>query len=415
MLSFWQGVCYDIFMNVVGIIAEYNPFHNGHLYHLQKSREKARADFVIAVMSGNFTQRGEPAVLDKWTRSRLAVQCGVDLVLELPFAYAVNSAEYFAKGGVGILAGLGCVTHISFGAETENLSKLEEAAAFLREEKQEYRQRLKGALGKGISYAAAREQMLAEYLGEETAQLCRTPNNILALEYLKQLNTQKTAIKPIMVNRKGAGYYDQTPKENIASASAIRNTLTLKQRRDCVPENVETALEQGPEISGYFNLVRTAVLCKDTAALSAVFSVSEGLENRLKDQVRRCNNLSQLVESVSTKRYPQSRISRILCQAAVGLTDFDDSFYARILAAGEKGTVLLKHLKKTAEIPIITNINKVTAQPALLHYDILAADLYNLLIKSNLYENCDHVKAPYIQSVKRDKLLENRGKEDYNR
>ena len=124
-------MCYDNGMKVLGIIAEYNPFHNGHLYQLQECRDRAEADFVVAVMSGNFTQRGEPAIMDKWTRSRLAVQCGANLVLELPFAYAVNSAEYFAKGGVGILNGLGCVTHLGFGSEGGNINKLDTVAELL--------------------------------------------------------------------------------------------------------------------------------------------------------------------------------------------------------------------------------------------------------------------------------------------
>lgn len=387
-------------MNVLGIIAEYNPFHNGHLYHLRECARQAEADCAVIVMSGNFTQRGEPAVLDKWTRARLAVQYGADLVLELPFAYAVNSAEYFAKGSVSILDRLGCVSYLGFGAEQGNLQELRQIARFFAKEPDGFRQQLKQFMEKGASYARARSSALSASLGEDAAKLLQTPNNILAVEYLKQLELQGSPIKPVMVRRKGAGYLDREPAGEFASAAAIRHHLSPQQRKQYVPPGVEAELRARKDSSGYFDLARGVVLRSGPGELSRIFSVGEGLENRLKGQIRRCSSLEELVEAVSSKRYPKTRISRILCQAAVGLEAFDDEYYARVLAASEKGTGLLKQLKKNAEIPVITNINKLEKKPSLLSYDILASDLYNLVIGADLYQRCDYVVHPYIHRTR---------------
>lgn len=386
-------------MRVAGIIAEYNPFHNGHLYHLKECKRMAQADAAVIVMSGNFTQRGEPAVLNKWIRSRLAAECGADLVLELPFAYSVSSAEYFAKGGVGILSGLGCVTHLAFGAEKGELKDLQAIGRILAEEPEAYRTELKKSLSQGQSYAKAREIALQACVDCGRKDLTLTPNNILAVEYIKQLILQKSSINPIMVKRKGSGYFDLKPQDNIASATAIRSHISKDERKKYVPFAVEKELKQQPDLCGYFALVQNALLRSSKEELASLLSVSEGLENRLKAQVRKAASLDELVARVKSKRYPETRIRRILCQAVVGLTPFEDCFYARVLAAGKKGTKLLKEIKKTAAIPVITNINKEPELPPIMKYDILASDLYNLLAGADLYKNSDYVAHPYIQPI----------------
>lgn len=364
---------------------------------MEECVKRAGADAAVAVMSGNFTQRGEPAMLDKWTRSRLAVQCGVDLVLELPFAFAVNSAEHFAKGGVGILSGLGCVTHLGFGGEQGTLEELNAIAELLAKAPSEYRQTLKGFLENGDSYPKAREKTLERMLGKRAAELSLFPNNILAIEYLKQLQTLGGSIIPIMVNRKGPGYFDKRPAGNIASATAIRGEMDKRRRMDYVPPPVRAALPKAGDTSGYFQLVQSAVLRCGEPELAKIFSVGEGLEHKLKKQIRTRGSLEELVEAVSSKRYPKARIRRILCQLVMGLTDFQPAFYARVLAAGKRGTRLLREAKKKSAIPIITNINKEARLPDLLSYDILAGDIYNLLAGHDLYEQCDQVKRPYIE------------------
>ena len=392
-----QTLCYDTFMKTLGIIAEYNPLHNGHIYQMEKCREMAQADNIVVIMSGNFTQRGEAAVLDKWTRARLAVENGADLVLELPFAYAVNSAEYFARGGVRILNALGCVTHLGFGAEAESLEQLQKIASETAEESPEFQALLQQYLADGVTYAKAREQATTELLGEEAAEHVQTPNNILAIEYLKQLHLCGSEIEPVMVTRKGAGYHSEVAEGGFASATAIRNTLDESERKAYVPENVDKALAAAPSHENYFHLIQSKILGSTPEQLAQVFSMSEGLENRMLDQIRRSGTLDEFVDNVKSKRYPETRIRRILCQMLMGLTDFEDEFYVRLLAASSKGTALLKKIKKESDIQIITNINKEEHLPELIKYDILASDIYNVVTRADLYKKSDYVVHPFIQ------------------
>lgn len=383
-------------MRTLGIIAEYNPLHNGHLYHMQQCREIAQADNIVVVMSGNFTQRGEAAVLDKWTRSRLAVENGADLVVELPFAYAVNSAEYFAKGGVRILEALGC-THIGFGAESGTLDQLQSIAELTARESDEYKKELQKHLSEGTTYARAKEKAAAELYGGEVAELTQTPNNILAIEYLRQMHLCGSKMQPVMITRKGAGYHDESPEGGFASATAIRNSLSEEERRAYVPENVDRALEAAPRQENYFHLIQSKIISSTAEQLARVFSMSEGLENRILDQIRKSGTLDELVENVKSKRYPETRIRRILCQMLMGLTDFEDEFYARLLAANTDGTAFLKKAKKESGIRIITNINKESYLPELMKYDILAGDMYNIITGADLYKKSDYVVHPFIQ------------------
>ena len=397
MLCLSDRLCYDNYMKVLGIIAEYNPLHNGHLYHIEQCRKESGADYIVVVMSGNFTQRGEAAILDKWTRSRLAVENGADLVLELPFAYAVNSAEYFAKGGVGILQSLGCVTHIGFGAEAGTASQLQEIAAFLTEENSDFQQCMKLYMAEGVSYAKAREMAVKQMLGDEAAELIKTPNNILAVEYLKQLKKAGSLIEPVVIGRKGAGYHDAAPEDGFASATAIREHLSADERRMFVPEDVADMLDSEAMQNEYFHLIQSRILGSSLEELARVFSVGEGIENRMLEQIRRSSSMEDFIDKVKSKRYPQTRIQRILCQMLMGLTDFEDEFYVRLLAAGRKGTALLKHIRKNSDVNVITNINKENELPQLIKYDILASDMYNIIAGNDLYKKSDYVMHPFIQ------------------
>lgn len=392
-----ETLCYDNDMKVLGIIAEYNPLHNGHLYHMDQCRRQSGADHIIVVMSGNFTQRGEAAILDKWIRSRLAVENGVDLVLELPFAYAVNSAEFFARGGVKILDLLGCVTHLGFGVEVGTIEQLQQIADVITDEDEVFRQHMKNSLDQGMSYAKSREICINQMLGPESAALIKSPNNILAIEYLKQLKFSKSDIKPITVNRKGAGYHAMEPEGGFASATSIRNNLTPEAVRDFVPSNVSEALELYSMDKDYFSLIQSKVIGSSVQDLKKILSIGEGLENRMKDQIRKSGSLEDFVERIRSKRYPKTRIQRMLCQMLMGLTEFEDEYYARVLAAGPGGTDILKKIRKKSEIPVITNINKAEELPQLIKYDILAGDMYNIIAGNDLYKKSDHVMHPFIQ------------------
>ena len=200
-----------------------------------------------------------------------------------------------------------------------------------------------------------------------------------------------------MVNRKGAGYHAAKPEGGFASATAIRKHLSSQQQKDYVPAGVADALGNGLTDPNIFPLIQSRVLGASEEELSRIFSVGEGLENRMKDQIRRSSDLDVFVAKVGSKRYPETRIRRILCQMLVGMTDFEDEYYARLLAASSRGTALLKQIKKHSEIPVITNINKEETLPQLMKYDILASDLYNILAGNDLYKKSDYVVHPFIQ------------------
>lgn len=413
-------------MKVLGIIAEYNPFHNGHLYQLQKSIDMTEADFVVAIISGNFTQRGETAIVSKWSRAEMAVRNGIDLIIELPFVFACNNAEYFAKGAIEILNRLGCVTHLSFGSESGDLTMLKTVADFLSYETDEFKNNLKKSLDAGLSYPKARSEAVKAGLGEQYSNLMINPNNILAIEYLKQLYLTNSDIIPITVKRYVADYHDKKLIGNIASASAIRKALSENEFnadiiKKFIPQETLDVLIKNDNHSGlissnfkldelYYNIVTSKILTTKCSDLKEIFSVAEGLENKLKETIRISNNLTELKDYLKSKRYTTTRISRILTHIFIGLTktDFNDilethEYYAHILGFNKKGAKLLKTIKNSekATLPCITNINKesdsLKSCQLLLSYDLIASDFYNLLSGKNLYNNSDQRHKPYIE------------------
>ena len=210
---------------VTGIIAEYNPFHNGHAYQIQKARELTGCDFVVVVMSGDFVQRGAPALFDKYTRTKMALLGGADLVLELPVWASSASAEFFAAGAVSVLEGIGCTDFLCFGAEDEKLSKMQKAVELLANENTEFQKQLRDVLKTGLSFPAARKQALSGFLTEEESSILDKPNNILGIEYLKALKAKNSSIEPVIVKREGQGYHGQELSHGFASASGIRSAL----------------------------------------------------------------------------------------------------------------------------------------------------------------------------------------------
>ena len=231
---------------VLGIIAEYNPFHNGHLYHILKSKEITKDDYVIAVMGGNFTQRGESSIVDKWTKAEMALAGGVDLVIELPTLYSVSSAENFADGAIKILNSLKVVDHISFGSECKELNKLNIIANILYEESKEFKTILSEELQKGISFPKARENAVINYLKDKSyLNILSEPNNILAIEYLKSLKKHRSKIKPVLVPRKNSGHLNLDYTGTISSATSIRNMIktgNTKNLKDALTPSSYTIL-----------------------------------------------------------------------------------------------------------------------------------------------------------------------------
>lgn len=387
-----------------GIIAEYNPFHNGHLYHLQQTKEKTNLP-IIVIMSGSIMQRGEPALLDKWTRARLAVDNGADLVIELPAAFSLRSAQYFASGAVALLQACGCVSTLSCGTENPATDFTALASALTSPKCSKL---LQEKLQQGLSYAAASEQALQELTGQRI-QL-NTPNDILALEYSKAL--LKTAIKPIFIQRQHAAYNDTDISGNIASATAIRQALLTDKVSDiaqAVPANVNHELIALPYNFAFSRQMlwllisyRLRMLTPQQIALSC--QCSEGLENVLK-RAESCTSLSEAVAECSGKRYPASRIRRLLLQLLLhhSAEDFAQAepAYLRILAFNEQGRSLLKDIKKNSSLPLLTKLgrspfhNQSKAFTQQLELDIAASDLLALLQQRP--SGSDFLTSPYYR------------------
>ena len=376
---------------VLGIIAEYNPMHNGHIHHLAAARAASAADFVVAVMSGDFVQRGRPAVLDKWTRAKLAAEQGIDLVLELPAAYAVNSAEYFARGAMAILKKSRVVTHVGFGYEGEDPALLSEVAQARRSAA--YKEALQEVLGQE-TYARAHHAVLAGILGEEAAETASLPNNILAALYLEEMED----LIPVPIERDTA----------YAPASWIRQQYTdgkMTLREAPVPYEVAKALEDWDTDveSPLLAIVRSRILTASAEDLSQVFGMTEGLEQRLKKVVREGGDWESLLTAAGTKRYTRAALSRLLIQIAIDMKK--DVLganrgllpgYGRVLAIGRKGRELIRLWQQDEwALPLITKVDKDTDDP-LLQLDMRAADVYNLARGADLYEDSDLVRHPYV-------------------
>ena len=391
---------------VVGIIAEYNPFHNGHLYHLLQAKDLAQADYVVAVISGNFTQRGDTSIVDKWTKAYMAICGGCDLVLELPTVYSVSSAENFASGAVKILDSLKIIDSIAFGAEASDLATLNNIANVLFQEPRGYTNILTHELQKGISFPSARENAILMYLNDikRYANILNSPNNILAIEYLKALKTQKSNMNPIMVKRSKVYYNDDRIVDDFASATAIRKLIKRREYEDLrkvVPRSTYKILSRqirdGNIVLGLENFEKEIIYTlrkMNIREIANLPDVSEGLENLIKNSADNCNDMSKLIANIKSKRYTQTRIQRILLYALLGIDKkmMEDSKkvtpYVRVLGFTNKGKELISEInKRNSKINMITSVKKFIEKnnkPSnrtimqMLQKDIFATDVYTL-------------------------------------
>jgi predicted nucleotidyltransferase len=397
-----QGFCEGVwFMRAVGIVAEYNPFHNGHLYHVAETRRLAGDAAIVAAMSGNFVQRGEPALFDKWARAEMAVRGGVDLVVELPVGFAVRSAQFFAAGAVRLLAALG-VEALSFGAEDADPAALGRLAAAMDEEAVQtlFRRRLDA----GETYAAALGRSLAAASGLPPAMVA-SPNNILAVEYLRAIARYAPAVVPLPVARRGAGYHERKVAGKIASATAVRGALQEGRTElayAAMPVECREVAERcvaeglGPVWWGAFEQALLAALRRSRVdELAALPEVSEGLEYKLK-AAGAAGGLEELMAALKSKRYARTRLQRVLVHALLlsrrtDLAAWEESgpLYARVLAFGERGRRLLKGLARSAAVPVVTKTTHflhgrelcgagLTPLQAMLALDVAATDVYCL-------------------------------------
>lgn len=379
-------------MKVCGIIAEYNPLHNGHAYHIAQAREKTGCDFVIAAMSGSFVQRGEPAAFDKWMRTRWALQAGADLVLELPAVYCLQSAEGFASGGVKLLNQTSVVTDLCFGSEHEDIRPLTKLASALNDETPEHRQTLSRHLALGKSFPRAQSETLAQLM-PEYAHMLASPNFILGLEYIRAIQKVAPQIAPVPVLRIGSGYNDETLGSPLASAKAIRLSLSGGALDESVLRSVPPYVDLSICAPATLERLEAPLLyLLRTIApnrLKTLHGITEGFENVLISAAQSSDLLSVLGRS-KTKRITMARIKRTLCCALLGITNeiiadanqIQSPNYLRVLGFRKSASPLLQKISETAQAPIITRKAQMDALPSaqkkLLDLDIRATDIQAL-------------------------------------
>lgn len=379
-------------MKIIGIVAEYNPFHNGHNYQIERSREAIGADGVIAVMSGNFVQRGMPAFVDKWTRTKMALESGVNLVIELPVYYATSSAEQFAEGAITLLDATGVVTHLSFGSESDDLDQMDRIASLLVEEPMAYKVSLRDYLSKGLSYPKARALAIEEALeplGKNNN--INQSNMILGIEYLKAIKKIGSNITPFLVKRIGKNYHDEAIDSPFASATAIRKAYFDSNGKfdfkSQIPESAAKiigAYKPQPLNISHFEKELLFILRRASRiSLSEYREVNEGLDYKLKFLSNRITSYDELVNGLKSKRYTQTKIHRMLINILLGIEkkeyNLSEIGYLRILGFDEIGRKIIHQMKTSATLPLITNVNKVSdhlKSNPLLELDIKASDLY---------------------------------------
>ena len=426
-------------MKTVGIIAEYNPFHRGHAYHLQKAKELADADYAVVVLSGDFVQRGGPAIVDKYLRAEMALRSGADLVLELPVSYATGSAEAFAQGAISVLEAVGCVDALCFGSEAGGLSALLSYARLFEEEPRAYRELLREALRQGLSFPAARSRAAEEYRNlterilpccaddadcRRSASLLEEPNNILGVEYCRALIRRSSSIRPLTLPRRSSGYHDLSLDTEMASASAIRQAVfqayeAYKTGRtgetaaagagSLLPSSLENQLppasrrllaaalaSYGPvRLNDFSSILSYRLLTLSRKELSSFQDVGEDLAARMENCRFQFTTAEAFADLLKTRQLTHTRVTRALCHILLGLTQADlDTrkaagwpVYLRALGFRESARPLLAEIKKRSACPLLVKAADASSvlppeQLALFEQDVSAAHVYEA-VKEN--------------------------------
>lgn len=414
-------------MKAVGLVTEYNPFHNGHLYHLNKAMELTGADISVAVMSGDFVQRGEPAVLDKYTRTSMALNSGVNLVVELPVNYAVSSAESFAAGALKVLDYIKADS-IAFGSESGDIERLSKLAHILCDNEDTLYKEISKYTANGISYAAARQKVVEKLTDKDTAAMLTSSNNILAVEYLKAIIKNNYAIKPYTVQRQGDSYNDTDIRSEYASATALRENLKADNISEYIPVKAGLILSSNTNYiypdditealftrlldilfaSNYDknvfieNVMQYPDVSKEIAGRlykSAIDMITRTVPQRSESKDNWAFSFGSLCEHIKTKEVPLSRIKRALVRITLGLDKkhmekYANEPYIRVLGFDKKGQEYLSYIRKTVEVPLIT---KTADYKEMLLDDIHAANIYNMMVagKYGVKELGDFVRGPF--------------------
>ncbi len=406
-------------MKIVGIIAEYNPFHNGHKYHIEEAKKRSGCDSAVVILSGDFVQRGTPAIMPKHLRAALALQNGADLILELPVCYATGSAEFFSMGAVSILDSLGCIDSLCFGAETDDLSLLRRIADLLVQEPESYQDALKYALKQGIAFPKAREQGIMAALREEpdtcikAISALQNPNNILAIEYLKALKRRNSDIQPVLLKREGAGYHSsEVPKSTtnespldspLASATALRallSRLPISSWKHLIPDQSYSLLQnlaekEFPVWEEDLSLLMKYQLSKETTdSLSEYADISEELASRIINNRYSFTTYREFTDLLSSKNTTFTHVNRALIHMLLNIKESDMelyrqegwAFYARVLGFAREKSQIMGTIKENGKIPLITKLAQVEsikkagllseAGVRMINQDIYAGNLY---------------------------------------
>ncbi len=398
-------------MKVVGVIVEFNPFHNGHKYFIDQIKKELNPDVVIAIMSGNFVQRGEPALIDKWTRSKVAVKNGVNIVLELPVLYSTQNADVFSKGSVGILDKIG-IDYLCFGTEVEDITILNEISSHVLTD--DFKIRLSDYLNSGFSYPKSFNLALGEKFN--TKDIFKS-NNILALEYLKKIKELKSEIIPYNIKRIGPDYKSQKIAENYSSATAIRKSILngdLIKTKDSLPFNsyneilsFKKSYTKFNRLNLYFEIIKHSVLIKRPEILKDIYDVSEGLHNRIYNMIDKSEDINSLIELISSKRYTHAKISRALTNILLNLEKkyynnlkVSELTYLNVLAADDNG---FNFMKNNSSFNYITKysdfkrFNHTITDNLIFNKTCISSDIYYSKILNENFMNLEYTKTPYIK------------------
>ncbi len=396
-------------MKVLGIIVEYNPFHNGHLYHLKSAIELVRPDFVVAVMSGNFVQRGEPAIVDKFARTEMALRAGIDAVFEIPSIYAFQDANGFAIGSVGLLNSMNVIDDLVFGSESNDVESISEIASVIVEEPEKFKEELKKHLKKGFSFPNARRFAMSSIL-EDKSDNMRYSNNILGIEYLVALKKLRSRIKPHTIKRIGSNYNDEKMSE-VPSATAIRRAIFQNSQLQGLPdfslEILRRELEEGRGpvfLEDLFDFFRKKVFILEREGLERIYGFNEGLAERFFASAK-SKNLKEFLESVKTKRFTFTRIKRRIIytifdvEREIVLRSNDHGpQYLRLLGFRQRSREILRAISDRSSIPVISNMSgfknalkskgiDVALAQDQMRYDLKVSNFYRLYFKSQNFES----------------------------
>ena len=393
-------------MKVLGIIAEYNPMHTGHIYHINEAKKITNSDYVIAIMSGSFTEQGNIAILDKFTRAKEAVNSGVDLVIELPTIYAVSDGGSFANKAIQLLNDLNVVDSICFGAETDDISKLNNIANTIIVNDDKIWNDIKENLKKGISFANARNESLKKYLKDDEINLVNTPNNILGIEYLKSIITLKSNITPYCIKRESSNFNDDTITQKYTSSTSIRKYLEdgkdIQSILEYISKNILNSILNSKMLfnKDTFEILKYKIITMSKEKLRNIYGITEGLENKIQSEIIDSYTYEDFIFKLKSKRYELSKIKRMLIHILLDTTkeDFENlkdsnSNYAHILAFNHDKKEILSYMSKNSNIPILTSINDNTLakltqnQRKLIDYDLNASNIYSFLNKTKLNQD----------------------------